>query len=118
MPYCPRCRETFAGDLTSCPKCNYDFENNSNETQGEGWQLIARIYDKTSADFAKETLESYNIPTVVISESGYFGQVGLNLPSISGKGMGKFQIHVPLESIEEAEDILNMILGDDWEKAN
>jgi len=80
--------------------------------------MIARIFDRTSAEYAKETLTSYKIPAVIISESGFFGQAGLNLPSITGKGLGKFQVHIPSEFREDAENILTMILGDGWEKAN
>jgi len=116
MPYCPDCDEYFEGDLTSCPRCSRDFEDSDSAADRAGWVMIARIMDKTSADFAKETLKSYTIPVVVISESGYFGQVGLNLPSLAGKGIGKFQLHVPSDYREDAEKILEMILGDAWEK--
>jgi hypothetical protein len=116
MPYCPKCDENFTGDLTTCPKCNYDFDDNHIENDDSEWVMIARIFDKTSADYAKETLDSYGVPAIVLSESGFFGQIGLNLPSISGKGYGKFQVHVPIPFREEAEDILNMILGEDWER--
>ena len=115
MPYCPKCDENFPGDLTSCPACGYEFDNSANVN--EGWVLVARINETTAADYARETLISYQIPAVVISESGFFGQVGLNLPSVTGKGIGKFQVHVPSELREDAENILTMILGDGWEKA-
>ncbi|HDL02911.1 MAG TPA: hypothetical protein ENH25_02120 [candidate division Zixibacteria bacterium] len=114
MPYCPKCDEHFTGDLTSCPKCGHEFSRPEDEK--EGWVMVARINEKTAADYARETLVSYQIPAVVISESGFFGQVGLNLPSVTGKGIGKFQVHVPFELREEAENILTMILGDGWEK--
>ncbi len=115
MPYCPRCKNYFPGDLTACPKCDFEFEEDDSEFE-ENWVMIAKINDKTSADFAKETLESYKVPVAVFSESGFFGHVGLNLPSLSGKGIGKFQVHVPSEYREEAESILEMILGNNWEK--
>jgi len=115
MPYCPKCDEHFEGELTHCPKCGREFEGD--DPGREGWVIVARIDEKTAADYARETLTSYDIPAVVISESGFFGQAGLNLPSITGKGIGKFQVHVPSEMQEEAENILTMILGDGWEKA-
>jgi hypothetical protein len=116
MPYCPRCRDNFAGDPTACPKCGYEFADQDEDTEDREWVMIARIRDKTSADYAKETLDSYQIPSVVFSRSGYFGQVGLNLPSLYGKGIDKFEIHVPTGYREEAEGVLDMILGDSWEK--
>jgi hypothetical protein len=117
MRYCPVCKEKFDGDLMFCPKCGFEFEDNNEEIDSGDWVAIAKIGDKTSADFAKETLESYKVPVVIVSESGFFGQVGLNLPSITGKGTGKFRVHVPAGYREEAENILRMILGDDWERA-
>jgi len=123
MPYCPRCREFFEGDLTSCPKCNYDFNSDKEDEEDEGageeqWIIIGRVRNRTTADYAVETLKSYDIPAVVVSESGYFGDVGLNLPSATGKHMGLFQIHITADKYDEAVDVLDMILGENWEKAN
>jgi hypothetical protein len=118
MAYCPRCKENFAGDLTACPRCGYEFGEENGSTGDREWILIARIRDKTSADYARETLDSYQIPSVVFSRSGYFGQVGLNLPSLYGKNTGKFEIHVPADCREEAEGVLGMILGDSWERVD
>jgi hypothetical protein len=118
MPYCPICKEYFDGELTSCPNCGRDFEDDEFEGEKATWVLVARITDKVSADFAVETLHSYHIPAVLFSESGFFGQVGLNLPSLSGKGIGKFQVHVPGQFRQEAYQILDMILGDKWEKVD
>jgi hypothetical protein len=82
----------------------------------DGWVLVGRVNDEMSANYARETLKSYDIPAVIFSESGFFGTAGLNLPSPAGKNLGQFQIHVPAEKKEEAEDILNMILGNKWKK--
>ena len=114
MPHCQKCDEDFDGQLTSCPKCGLDFED---ENDNKDWILIARVSDKISADFVKETLNSNDIPNTVISESGFFGLAGLNLPSLTGKGFGKFQIHIQKEYRDEAEEILKLTLGDKWEKA-
>jgi len=116
MPYCPRCRENFEGELTACPKCGFEFEDNEFDTEKYDWVMIAKISNKTSADYAHETLKSYDIPSVIFSESGFFGEVGLNLPSVTGKGYGKFQVHVPVQFREEAEGVLDMILGEEWER--
>ncbi len=90
-----------------------NFEENS-----ESWILLGKIRDVTSAEYARETLKSYEIPAVLISESGFFGQAGLNLPSLYGKNKGLFQIFVLKDDTDEAVEILNMILGDNWEKAD
>ncbi|MBN2226320.1 MAG: hypothetical protein JW763_03050 [candidate division Zixibacteria bacterium] len=117
MPYCPKCRENYAGDLSACPACGYEFEQNDAPADDKGeWILVAKVNDATSANFVKETLQSYNIPVVLFSESGFFGQAGLNLPQAYGKQLGQFQIHVPADFREETEDILTMILGDNWSR--
>ncbi|MFH2037040.1 MAG: hypothetical protein ABIJ45_11600 [Candidatus Zixiibacteriota bacterium] len=113
MSYCPRCKKDFEGDLASCPNCGLDLNNPSEDVE---WVPIAKIYNKISADFVKETLDSQGIPNTVISESGFFGQAGLNLPSLSGKGLGKFRLHVPKNFVDDTLEVLDMTIGDDWEK--
>ena len=120
MSYCPKCNEDFDSDLSVCPKCNASLDeklDGPSNLASDGWVVIGHVKDKTSADYAKETLESYDIPVVLFSESGFFGQAGLNLPSPSGKHTGTFKMQVPADKIEDAVNTLNMILGDSWENA-
>lgn len=120
MSYCPKCNQEYAGELSNCPKCNADLNDgfdDSPKAANAEWVIIGHVRDQTTADYAKETLKSYDIPAVLFSESGFFGQAGLNLPSPSGKHKGTFQIRVPAELIEDAINIMNMILGDSWENA-
>ena len=120
MPVCPRCKKDYGDGLTSCPNCNYEFDDDDDailNDPNDGWVIIGRVNTQTASDYARETLESYDIPAVIISESGFFGQVGLNLPSPTGKHKGMFQIHVPADCAEEAVGVLDMIFGDSWEKS-
>ncbi len=80
------------------------------------WVVLGMIEDKISADYAKETLKTYDIPAVIFSKSGFFGEIGLPLATFYKPGIGLFEVSVPEESIEEAIDILNMILGDKWQR--
>ena len=89
-------------------------ENDGREYNEDDWKSLGKVNDAMSAGFAKETLESYNIPCVIFSESGFFGQAGLNLPEAYGSRLGQFEIFVPEEFMEEAVDIMNMIFGDSW----
>ncbi len=82
----------------------------------EDWEILGYIQDASSAGYARETLLSCDIPAVVFSQSGYFGQIGLNLPAIWKDGQGWFQIRVKHDDIEEAREILDMILGQTWRR--
>lgn len=88
------------------------------EKSTDAWIMIGKVTDSTTAGYVEETLKSYDIPVVIFSESGFFGQAGLNLPSLYSKDLGQFRIHVLKNDREEAVEILSMILGDNWEKAD
>ncbi len=79
--------------------------------------MLGIIEEQPFADLARETLRSLNIPAVIVSRSGFFGNVGLPLNSVFDNGkLGVFEISVPLEFIEEATEALDMTLGDKWLK--
>ncbi len=78
--------------------------------------MIGSIDDKISADYAEETLKSYNIPVVVISSAGFFGTAGLTFNPFHGSSQGLFEISVPEEFVEEAVGTLDMILSSSWIK--
>ncbi len=86
------------------------------DENGENWVVLGYIGDKMSADFAKSVLASYEIPAVVISKSGYFGQVGLPLNTVYKHSSAHFEISVPSEHIPEATAIIDMALGENWQK--
>jgi hypothetical protein len=78
------------------------------------WVKIGSIADCLSADFAREVLCSYEIPAVVISRSGFFGQAGLTLTRFYKSGASLFEVSVPSDVIEEACGVLDMTLGETW----
>jgi hypothetical protein len=93
-----------------------NFDGSSADYTSIDWRLTGKVKDPMSADYARETLKSYDIPVVIISESGFFGRAGLNLPSFWGKAEGFFKIMVPSNKFEEAINILDTLFGDGWEK--
>jgi len=77
---------------------------------------LGSLGDNISADFAREVLASYEIPAVIISRSGFFGQVGLTFNRFYKPGSSLFELSVPEAFVEEAAEVLNMTLGDQWQR--
>ncbi|MCB2231244.1 hypothetical protein KQH82_11055 [bacterium] len=87
------------------------------ENRNVKWILLGMIEDKLSADFARETLITYNIPAVVISKSGFFGNIGLPLnPFYNANAGSTFEVSVPAEFAEDAAHILDMVVGEKWQR--
>lgn len=121
MAYCPVCKNNWDDNLTECPICTGELQSSNGadaESANQGWILLGYVSDKMSADYAKEVLHSYEIPAVVISKSGFFGQAGLILPGFYKSGMALFEVSVPFDQVVEAVDIMNMVLGDKWQPAD
>lgn len=110
---CPKCNIELKSDHVDCHICDWE---SPNEKEPE-WVVLGTIEDRPFADLARETLKSLDIPAVVVSRSGFFGNIGLPLnPIFGGSKPGVFEISVPLSYIEEAADLLDMTLGDKWQK--
>ena len=71
MSYCPNCNEDFDGELTTCPRCNAELDpefNMSPEAGNKGWIIIGHVKDQTTADYARETLESEELEALFKGE--------------------------------------------------
>ena len=110
MEFCPVCKSEVNDSMSICPVCSSEYKK---EIESE-WVSIGAIEDKISADYAEETLKSYEIPVVIISNSGFFGAAGLNLNPFHSNTSGLFNVKVLKSDIEEAKEILKMILGDNF----
>jgi hypothetical protein len=111
--FCPVCKADWEAGISECPICGRRLEFDETEA---AWLPLGVIADKISADFAREVLKSYEIPSVVISKSGFFGQVGLPLNPIYSADSALFEISVPANCAEEAAVVLDMALGDKWQR--
>ena len=107
--FCPDCKTELEEGATSCHVCGWEMD----ETD---WIMLGVIKNKFSADLAKETLSSQGIPAVVFSKSGFFGDAGLPLYSFFKKGEALYEISVPVVYTEEAVEILDMTIGDNWHR--
>ncbi len=113
MAFCPACNAEWQTSTEDCPICGRELT--PPEEQRE-WVVLGTIDDKLSADFARETLRTYEIPAVVVSKSGYFGNIGLTLTSFYSGKRESFEVSVPGNFREEAAEILDMILGGRWHR--
>jgi hypothetical protein len=102
--------------MSECPVCSHELEASKPGAEKARWVLVGYIADKMSADYAKEVLMSYEIPVVVISKSGFFGQAGLTFHSFYKSESHLFEVSVPANCVEEAIGVLDMVLGDKWQK--
>jgi hypothetical protein len=102
--------------MTECPICSAELTQEVEEESQGAWVKLGAIEDRFSADYARAVLDSYDIPAVVISKSGFFGQVGLTFHSFYKSGSLLFEVSVPVEYVEEAAGVLDMAIGDKWRR--
>lgn len=112
MAYCQVCKSEISKDTQTCAVCGHEFSGDEKNK----WVFIGMIDDKISADYGKESLKSYDIPAVIFSKSGFFGDAGLPLNPFYSMSQGQYEVSVPTECVEEATDILTMVLGESWHR--
>ncbi len=112
MMLCPKCNKEYSDEISVCSECNTQL------VKAEDWVIIGYIQDKLSSDFAIESLKTSEIPAVSISNSGFFGNIGLPLNSIFGPKEALFEISVPLSCKDEAIEILGITIGESWKPVN
>jgi hypothetical protein len=110
--YCPECNIELPDSASECFGCGHELT----EPVAQGWVMIGTIEDKLYADFANETLRSSQIPAVIMSRSGFFGQVGLPLHPFYHSQAPLFEVSVPAIFREEAVEILHMVVGTKWKE--
>lgn len=74
--------------------------------------MAGSIDDKLSADYAREVLKSFEIPVVITSRSGFFGEIGLPMNPFYSSGSPMFEVSVPSEYKDEAIEFLVSAVGD------
>ena len=110
---CPKCKVELKNGKVDCPICGFE----SAKDEEQEWVVLGTIEDRPFADLARETLKSLDIPAVVVSRAGFFGNVGLPLNSIfDGGKAGVFEIKTPKSFAKEAAETLDMTLGDKWRR--
>jgi len=120
MPICPKCKYEYRSDQTVCPDCNEKLVDTLPpklvaQSPDDSWVSVCRVGSSVKSEMAKGALDSSNIPSIVMSSS--FAAHGKGLDYVSGLAQpqaGGNIIMVPREYREEAQLILEAILGDDY----
>jgi hypothetical protein len=127
MPFCPKCRYEYRLGINVCPDCNEPLvpalppENESaseyDESKYKNWVCIGRLHSNEYAELVKEALITKDIPAVVLSSTGHYGQIGgMLMASGFSKGSGFFLL-VPADYVDDADQEAEAILGDEWKQA-
>ncbi|MFQ5498176.1 MAG: hypothetical protein ACE5FH_00750 [Candidatus Zixiibacteriota bacterium] len=110
MAYCHECDVELRGDQHICYLCGEPLTRDKKSA----WVKIGTVNNHMSAEYARETLKEYDVPIVVISKSGFFGNVGLPLSSFWKSEVGLFEVYTPAVYQTEAGELLEMVLGNSW----
>lgn len=142
MPFCPKCQFEYREGVTVCPDCNENLvaslppedtrsKDNWRRRKDQSalpteplpddddveWIPLARLTSLQSAEMVMEVLLDKDIPAVMHSGVGHFGEIGNMGPSSYRAVGGAYTIMVPEDSVEDADLEAEAILGEEWEKA-
>jgi hypothetical protein len=109
---CPDCSNALDPYAVDCSVCGWELP----PSQQRDWQPVARIRHQAFAELARETLQQMNIPVAIIGKSGFFGSAGLVLAPWFSDNHGCFELLVPVAYAGEALNVLEMTLGDKFQK--
>jgi len=109
---CPDCNEKL---IYSLPEEAVEETSINIETYRD-WVQIVRLTSPQYAEMVVEGLRTKNIPAVILSGAGHFGQTGqFGVSSFRSVG-GAYSLMVPKEHAAEADNVGELILGDEWKK--
>ena len=123
MPFCPKCRYEYTPEVATCPDCNerlvtsLPIEEEAAEVVYEDWTQVARLTSPQYAEMLLEALQAKDIPIVIQSGSGYFGQIGqMGMSALALIG-GGYSVMIPLKFVADADREAAALLGEIWEHA-
>lgn len=129
MPFCPKCRYEYEYGIGVCPDCDerlveklpeQDSKTSDPEEMAEkynDWILLATVNSQYSASMCHEGLLGKDIPTILLSGTGYFGITGMMGISTYPPIGGNYQIYVPKQFLEDAAQEAEILLGESWESS-
>lgn len=121
MPFCPGCHYEYEPTMSICPDCDEKLVDvlpeEPQETEYRDWTPIVRLTAEQYAEMIVDALRAEKIPVVAQSGAGHFGQTGQMGPSSFRAVGGGYSLLVPLQFVEQADQIGFGLLGEEWEKA-
>jgi len=122
LSFCPKCKYEYSPGVNVCSDCNEPLVDRLPESAAaavvpdDSWVGVCTVSGSMTTGLAKGALDSNNIPSMVMS-SKFFTQQGIGALfaglSLSG-GQGDI-LMVPREFSDEAQLILEAVLGDDFQ---
>ena len=123
MPFCPECEYEYNPGVRTCPDCNKELVAELDKTYkhpvaqpvDDSWRAVCAVAGGMKTQMAKGALDSSNIPSTVISRgfTAYGGHTEGQGSLADMLGDGNL-ILVPKEFFEDAQIMLQGVLGDDF----
>jgi hypothetical protein len=112
--------------MATCPDCDVELvaslppeERSSAEFPAEykDWVQVARLTSNEYSEMLQEGLRAKQIPAVILSGTGHFGQTGQMGTDLYRAVGGGYSLFVPREHVADACAEAEQMLGEIWQVA-
>ena len=122
MAFCPRCKFEYDASIMVCPECHEILREKIGGKTGsaaikpdDSWVVVGGTISSSESDMARGSLESSNIPAMMLPPELTPLTVGSGTLSVYRPIGGEEDIiMVPREYHEEAVLLLKAVLGEDF----
>lgn len=126
MPFCPVCKYEYNVECSTCPDCEErlvaelppesETSQEVPEDKYKDWVPMARFNSDMTAEMVLETLRMNDVPAIIVSGAGHFGQTGQMGISLLQPVGGNYTLMIPHDRVAETDEICQAILGEEWQK--
>lgn len=117
--FCPRCEYEFMNGITICPDCQLALVEtrpssiHAAVSPDDSWIEVCGVRNNSKAQAAKSALDSSNVPSVLLS-SRFLSSQSTSEAELTDATNELTVIMVPREFRDEAEVVVESMLGDDF----